>query len=185
MFGALGERADLLRALGRCERAHRVDEHGADAWRDRIEQARLQRGEARDVGGSQAPLRVGVTAEHAEAGARRVDDDEVVALIQVRARVEHVQSARLDAGEAEPRGGVGEQIELAARLVGSVDRRGVVGELGEVRGLAADAGARVEDVHAGARRRHVADELRAGVLDGPLPGEERRAAPGIADAFDA
>ena len=74
---ARGERGYLLRTFGARERADRVDERAArcEARSHRVEQLALEVGEARHVGGLEPPLRVGMAAQHAEARARRVEDD--------------------------------------------------------------------------------------------------------------
>ena len=56
------------------------------------------------------------------------------------------------------------EVELALGDVGGVDWRGVAGERGQVRRLAADAGAGVEEALAGARRDQARHGLRGHVL---------------------
>ena len=74
--------------------------------------------------------------------------------------------------------------ELRRRSIRGVDRRAIVGELGEVRRLAADARTRIEHALARLRCRRDRDELRAGVLHRPQAAGERRASRRITEPVD-
>ena len=158
---------------------------GARRGTHRVEQLALQIGEARHVGGLERATsrRDDGAARRGPSTARRGRSDRSVG------RAAPSGSSRSHAwrgSSVRPRRCAvsAQQAELGRVEIGGVDRRRVVGELGEVRRLAADAGARVEDALARARRRDVGDELRAGVLHRPQAGEERRAARRIAEAVE-
>ena len=175
------ERDHAGRLLG-SEGADTIDEDSAflDVARRRGEDAQRARRGARDLVGAQAPARVGVAAQGAQARARRVDQDaaEERAALQVEA-LRDVALERAQVREAEPARGLVDQRDARAvqlerdHLAARADLLGELDRLRAGRGAAVDHGV----VRLGAEQeRH---ELRGLVLDHVLAAVEALGAHGV------
>ena len=158
---------DGLREVRRAGRVadHSPDAHGVEGGR---EQVLLQRGELGHVLGTPAPARLGAAAQHAEAGARGVEQDAVERPGPPRAGGAVGRHDELVAGCAVE--GARHETGPVRRAVGGEQRRpALVGDPGEQPGLAARAGRHVEPdpVRSVERRSREGegDELAALVLD--------------------
>jgi hypothetical protein len=145
-------------------RAHPVHEHspGGDELHGRVDQLGLKCGEASDVLGLHAPSSIGTTAQHAQAGARSIDEHPVEAtgakrqVPRVGHEEEQVGFERLDVRD--------HRLHSALAHVGRDDQRIRRGKSGR---LAAGRRAHISDAHPGLRLDEVGQPLGRLVLDEP------------------
>lgn len=161
-----GEGVGDVGGLGAGEGAHGVDEAAAgfEGGGGVFEKLALELGEFSDVGGRGGPAVVGMALPGAHAAARSVEEDTV----EFRFRWQHGAAAPLDGAGVVGLGAGGPFAQVGEATGGAVagpDDAFAAHEVGEVKGLAALAGAGIPPSFAGHGGAGVADELGGEVLD--------------------
>lgn len=163
----LQEASDLPGAFFRSESADAVDENAArsELFSGLTKKFPLKSGEGFDVFGVATPASFGMSADHAEAGAGSVDEDQV----EGGKVVGEVVEGACKGGDPISEGGSGDGFfqEFQFGRLGFRGEKSALraGEACKVEGFSAEARAGVENAGAAGRGGKMADELAAEILD--------------------